>query len=70
MNIIIGNIVEKQKTIFPKADSNIKAPQEKQKEQYTRRKGIVKYNFNIGDKVLRCNMQQKTKKGKRWKIGG
>ena len=66
----IGNIVEKQKTIFPKADSNIKAAQEKQKEQYARRKGIVKYNFNIGDKVLRRNMQQKTKKGKRWKIGG
>ena len=61
----IGNIVEKQKTIFPKADSNIKAAQEKHKEQYARRKGIVKYNFNIGDKVLRCNMQQKTKKGKK-----
>ena len=61
----IGNIVEKQKTIFPKANSSIKAVQEKQKEQYARRKRIVKYNFNIGDKVLRRNMQQKTKKGKK-----
>ena len=68
----ISNIIEKQKVIFPKADSNIKVAQNKQKELYTRRKGIVEYNFKIGDKVLRRNMQQLTKKGKkmedRWRI--
>lgn len=61
----ICNIIEKQKAIFPKADSNIKVAQEKQKEQYARRKGIVEYNFNIGDKILRSNMQLETKKGKK-----
>lgn len=66
----ISNIIEKQKVIFPKADNNIKVAQNKQKELYTRRKGIVEYNFKIGDKVLRRNMQQLTKKGKRWKIDG
>ena len=61
----ISNIIEKQKVIFPKADNNIKVAQNKQKELYTRRKGIVEYNFKIGDKVLRRNMQQLTKKGKK-----
>ena len=60
----ISDIIEKQ-VIFPKVDNNIKVAQEKQKAQYAQRKGIVEYSFKIGDKVLRRNMQQKTRKGKK-----
>ena len=64
----ISNIIEKP-VFFPKADNNNKGCTKKQKELYTRRIGIVQYNFKIRDKILRRNMQQLTKKGKkRWKI--
>ena len=46
-------------------DATIKSAQEKQKKQYAERKGITEYGFKIGDKVLRRNMQQKTRKGKK-----
>ena len=61
----IKEILEKQKSIFSKTDANIKSAQEKQKKQYAERKGITEYGFKIGDKVLRRNMQQKTRKGKK-----
>ena len=61
----IEEILEKQKSIFTKVDANIKSAQEKQKKQYAERKGITEYGFKIGDKVLRRNMQQKTRKGKK-----
>ena len=61
----IKEILENQKAIFSKTDMNIKAAQEKQKKQYAKRKGITEYKFKIGDKVLRRNMQQKTRKGKK-----
>lgn len=61
----IKEILEKQKSIFFKADTNIKVAQERQKKQYAQRKGITEYSFKIGDKVLRRNMQQKTRKGKK-----
>ena len=57
----IQEILEKQKSIFSKTDANIKSAQKKQKNE---RKGITDYGFKIGDKVLRHNMQQKTRKGK------
>ena len=66
----IKNCFEKQKSIFLKTEIAIKAAQDKQKQQYAQRKGIAEYGFKIGDKVLRRNMQQKTKKGKKWKIVG
>ena len=61
----IKNCFEKQKSIFLKTEIAIKAAQDKQKQQYAQRKGIAEYGFKIGDKVLRRNMQQKTKKGKK-----
>jgi len=61
----IKECFEKQKSIFGKTDKAIKAAQVKQKQQYAQQTGIVKYGFKIGDKVLRRNMQQKTKKGKK-----
>ncbi len=54
----------KQAKIFKTADERIKLAQQKQKEQYKKRKGIVEYNFKIGKKVLRRNTLQKTRKGK------
>jgi len=61
----IKDCFEKQKSIFSKTEIAIKAAQDKQKQQYAQRKGIAEYGFKIGDKVLRRNMQQKTKKGKK-----
>lgn len=61
----IKEVLEKQKSIFSKTDTNIKTAQEQQKKQYAERKGITEYGFKIGDKVLRRNMQQKTRKGKK-----
>ena len=61
----IKEILENQKAIFSKTDTNINAAREKQKKQYAKRKGITEYKFKIGDKVLRRNMQQKTRKGKK-----
>ena len=58
-------ILEKQKSVFFKADTSIKVAQEQQKKQYAQRKGITEYSFKIRDKVLRRNMQQKTRKGKK-----
>ena len=49
--------------IFKVADERIQVAQKKQKEQYKKRKGVVDYQFKEGDKVLRRNMKQKTRKG-------
>ena len=60
---VLRKMLEKQKKIFKTADERIKLAQQKQKQQYKKRKGIVEYNYMIGDKVLRRNMLQKTRKG-------
>ena len=59
---VIDRIIEKQTSLFREVEQRITNAQEKQKEQYQRRKGIVQYLFEIGCKVLRRNMKQKTKK--------
>ncbi len=58
---------KKQARIFKTADERIKLAQQKQKEQYKKRKGIVEYNFKIGNKVQRRSMLQKTRKGNKEK---
>ncbi len=58
-----GGILKKQEAIFKAADERIQEAQRKQQEQYRKRKGVVDYKFKIGDKVLRRNMRQKTRKG-------
>jgi len=63
--LTLNSTSKKQKSIFTKTEIAIKTAQDKQKQQYAQRKGITEYGFKIGDKVLRCNMQQKTKKGKK-----
>ena len=42
-----------QEAIFKTTDERIQKAQEKQKEQYKKQKGVVEYNFKIGDEVLR-----------------
>ncbi|SMN01821.1 hypothetical protein SPONN_110 [uncultured Candidatus Thioglobus sp.] len=56
-------LVEKQKQIFQLAEENINKAQKKQIDQYRKRKGIIEYNFTDGDRILRRNMKQKTRKG-------
>ena len=62
----IKEILEKQKSIFFKADTNIKVAQEQQKKQYTQRKGITEYSFKIEDKT--CSRKQE--KERKWRIAG
>ena len=49
--------------LFPKVSVNIAHAQEKQKEQYQRKKGMISCPFKDRDLVLRRNMLQKTKMG-------
>ena len=60
---VIDRIIEKQTSLFCEVGQRIATAQEKQKEQYQRRKRIVQYQFEIGCKVLRRNMKKNTKKG-------
>lgn len=50
-------------TLFPRVDENIKGAQEKQKQQYKKKKGQPVCPFKVGDFVLQRNMLQKTKAG-------
>ena len=59
----LEKVFEKQDQVFKVVDERIKTSQIKQKEQYLRRKGLVTYDYKVGDKVLRRNMKQKTRKG-------
>ena len=56
--------------LFPKVLQNIEAAQEKQKQQYLRRKGKFDCIFRNGDTVLRRNMLQKTKKRHKMEASG
>ena len=49
--------------IYPVAKANIVSSQERQKEQFRKRKGVRKINFQVGDVVLRMNMLKRSKKG-------
>ncbi|XP_067056017.1 uncharacterized protein [Acropora muricata] len=49
--------------IFPKVSENINHAQEKQRQQFQRRKGNISCPFQNKDMVLRRNMLQKTKMG-------
>ncbi|XP_068678632.1 uncharacterized protein [Montipora foliosa] len=59
----VEKMSETRDVLFPKVLQNIEAAQEKQKQQYLRRKGKFDCIFKNGDTVLRRNMLQKTKKG-------
>ena len=60
---VLEKLIQKQQEIFKAADERIVEAQKKQKEQYKKRKGVIDYQFKEGDKVLRRNMKQKTRKG-------
>ena len=59
----IEKMTEIRDAVFPKIERNIDVAQQKQKQQYLKRKGGLKFTFNNGDTVLRRNMLQKTSKG-------
>ena len=65
--VIIREYIEEtsrmKDTLFPLVESNIQKAQEKQKEQYQKKKGQPVCQFKAGDAVLLRNMLQKTKKG-------
>ncbi|CAH3041503.1 unnamed protein product, partial [Porites lobata] len=56
-------MTEIRDAVFPKIERNIDVAQQKQKQQYLKRTGGLKFTFNNGDTVLRRNMLQKTSKG-------
>ena len=56
-------MTEIRDAIFPKIERNIDVAQQKQKQQYLKRTGGLKFTFSNGDTVLRRNMLQKTSKG-------
>ena len=53
-------------TLFPLVDQNIKQAQEKQKQQFKRRRGHPICPFKVGDVVLQRNMVQMTKAGHKY----
>lgn len=59
----IEKMTEIRDAVFPKIERNIDVAQQKQKQQYLKRTGGLKFTFNNGDNVLRGNMLQKTSKG-------
>ena len=59
----IEKMTEIRDAVSPKIERNIDVAQQKQKQQYLKRKGGLKFTFNNGDTVLRRNMLQKTSKG-------
>ena len=59
----IEKMTEIRDAVFPKIERNIDVAQQKQKQQYLKRTGGLKFTFNNGDTVLRRNMLQKTSKG-------
>ena len=59
----IEKMTEIRDAVFPKIERNIDVAQQKQKQQYLKRTGGLKFTFNNGDNVLRRNMLQKTSKG-------
>ena len=57
----VGMMAQLRDTVFPKVENNIKLAQEKQKQQYSKRKGAVNFSVKDGDLILRRNMLQKNK---------
>ena len=53
-------------TLFPRVDENIKQAQEKQKQQFKRRRGQPICPFKVGDVVLQINVLQMTKAGHKY----
>ena len=50
--------------VFPEVSKNIEASQNRQKDQYKRRRGVDQsMEVKEGDLVLRLNMQKRTRKG-------
>lgn len=59
----IEKMTEIRDAVVPKIERNIDVAQQKQKQQYLKRTGGLKFTFNNGDTILQRNMLQKTSKG-------
>lgn len=59
----IAQLIKIKEDIFPSVKSNIDKAQVKQKEQYSRRRGLSSQHISVGDTVMRLNMLKRTKKG-------
>ena len=63
INRIIEQLTKLKDEIFPAVMANIDIAQTRQKDQYSKRKGLGKQEIKVGDTVMRLNMLQRTKKG-------
>ena len=59
-------MVRLRDTLFPRVNENIKQAQEKQKQQFKKRRGQPVCPFKVGYVVLQRNMLQKTKAGHKY----
>ena len=57
---VMESMIRRHKSLFMEVGEMNQQAQRKQKEQYKKCKGLVDYNFKIGDEVLlRCRRQEK-----------
>ena len=58
----VHHLKEMRKKFFPQVKENIENNQERQKQQYRKRKGAVANSIQVGQTVLRLNMLKRTTK--------
>ena len=59
----VHHLKEMRNKVFPQVKENIENSQERQKQQYRKRKGAVVNSIQVGQTVLRLNMLKRTMKG-------
>ena len=59
----VRHLKEMRNKVFPQVKENIENSQERQKQQYRKRKGAVVNSIQVGQTVLRLNMLKRTTKG-------
>ena len=60
----IEQLTKLKEEIFPAVMANIDIGQTRQKDQYSKRKGLGQQEIKVGDTVMRLNMLKRTKKGR------
>ena len=58
----VHHLKEMRIKVFPQVKENIENNQERQKQQYRKRKGAVANSIQVGKTVLRLNMLKRTTK--------
>ena len=62
----IEQLTKLKEEIFPAVMANIDIAQTRQKDQYSKRKGLGQQEIKVGDTVMRLNMLKRTKKTHGW----